>query len=169
MYSPEKMSSQMLPFSMMELTEQIRKQLCLQKGGVDSTRQKCWGWRKNPARGFCHWRQWVVKLQLIRTFCHPSGLGSSFLLLHLSSASCFPVAMLHAVCSRSPGWLSGGSKAMRSLSHGGSLCGQLIFKIHVKLFWNCTHHVTVNMQWMKSGPGETNFKHSLMEQCQGLS
>lgn len=39
--------------------------------------------------------------------CHPPGLGSSFLLLHLSSANCFPVAVLHVVCSRSPGQLSG--------------------------------------------------------------
>lgn len=178
MYAPEKMSSQMLPFSMMELTEQTGKQLCLQKGVVDSsTRQKCWGWRKNPAGSFCHWSQCVVKLQLScsELSCHPPGLGSSFLLLHLSSANCFPVAVLHVVCSRSPGQLSGwqqGHEKFESLEV--PFVGQLIFEIHVKPLWNCTHHaeaclVTVNMQWMKSGPSETNFKHSLMEHGQDLS
>lgn len=177
MCAPEKMSSHMLCFSMMELTEQTGQQLCLQKGVVESsTRQKCWGWRKNPARWFWHWIQCVVKLQLSwsELSCHPPGLGSSFQLLHLSStnSSLWPCCVL---CSRSPDQLSGwqqGHEKLESLEV--PFVGQLIFKIHVKPLWNCTHHagaclVTVNMQWMKSGPGETNFKDSLMEQGQDIS
>lgn len=68
----------------------------------------------------------------------------------------------HAVlCSRSPGRLSGWQQGHEKLQSVEVPCvGQLIFKIHVKPLWNCTHHaeaclVTVNMQWMKSGPGET--------------
>lgn len=137
MYAPEKMSSQIFPFSMMELTEQPGKQLCLQKGIVDSsTRQKCWGWRKNPARWFCHWSQCVVKLQLSwsELSCHPPGLGSSFLLLHLSSAaaSLWPCCML---CVPGPQVSSlGGSKAMRSLSDWRSL---LWDSSYLRSMWRC--------------------------------
>lgn len=78
-------------------------------------------------------------------------------------------------CSRSPrqlpGWQPGQGK-LESLEV--PFWGQLVFKIHVKPLWNCTHRagaclVIVNMQWMKAGPGETNFKHSMMEQGQDLS
>lgn len=124
MYAPEKMSSQMRSFFMMEFTEQTGKQLCLQKAIVDSsTRQKCWGWRKNPARWLCHCSQCVVKLQLSwsELSCHPPGLGSSFLHPHLSSAnaSLWPCCVL---CVPGPQLGSlGGSKAMRSFSHWRSL------------------------------------------------
>lgn len=143
MPASEKMSSQMLPLSMMELREETGKQLCLQTGVVDSsTRQKCWGWRKNPARWFWRWNQCVVKLQLSwsELSCHPPGLGSSFLLPHLSSASCFPVATLCVVCSRSPGRLSGWQQGHELKSLEVPFVGQLIFKIHVKPLWNWTHH-----------------------------
>lgn len=111
------------------------------------------------------WLQWQVccetAAELMILSCHPPGLGSSFLLPHLSSANCFPVSVLCVVCSRFPGQLSGWQQDHEKLqSLEVPFVGQLIFNIHVKPLWNCTHRaeaclVTVNMQGMKSGPGET--------------
>lgn len=78
-------------------------------------------------------------------------------------------------CSRSPSCLPGWQEGQGKLeSLEVPFGGQLIFKICVKPLWNHTHHadarlVIVNMQWMKSGPSKTSFKHSVMEQGQDLS
>lgn len=159
----------------MESAGQTQKRLCQQKGAMDcSTRQeKCWGWRRNPAWWFHRWSQRVMKPQpeLSGTFL-PSSWPR-----HLIPAPP-PKLCGHAAYWGTPGpqvGCLGGSKVRGNVSHLRSLSGgQLMFKICIKLLWNCTHRaeaclVFVNMQWMKFGPGETNFNQLLMEQGQDLS
>lgn len=117
----EKVSSQMLPFSMMELPEQTGKQLCLQKGVVGSSRmQEVLRLEEEPSKSVLSLKPMCCETaaELIRTFL-PSFWPWQFIpappVLPCGCAVC---------CVPGPQVGSlGGSKAMRSLSHWRFLCG----------------------------------------------
>lgn len=172
-YASEKMSTLMLVFLVMEFTSRL-------ESGC-AGRRELWtpaqGRRSAEAGGGTQWGGFVAVANMLWNCSLSWALLLASVAHSCSSTQALTTGPLWPCCtlgcSRSPSHLPGWQQhqaKLKSLDIGG----QLIFKIRVKLLWNCTHRaeacfVIVNMQWMKSGPGETNFKHSAMEQGQDLS